>query len=167
MAEASKGPVTGMASALRYMQHDEFYHSEAYQAQLRQANREGADERILLFENRFITRMQKLHVPLMAHNMVRTPAEQKAAYVRGVSHKDGSKPYAHRAWAVDLVHGLYLWEPGMPRECWDLLGHIGKEVAVQNGLKLVWGGDWSNPWDPAHWECADWEECWEALAKAA
>lgn len=58
--------------------------------------------------------------------------------------------------AIDLIHGIFGWD--IPRESWELIGHIGKEVATQNGLKLVWGGDWKTLWDPAHWEVAGWRE---------
>lgn len=148
--------VKGYASALRVICDPEFLRSEKHQEQHWRANREGAHEKILLFENRFITRMQKLRVPMYAHNMVRTPAEQMAVFVQGHSQKDGRTPYAHKAWAVDIVHGVLQWD--MTPQSWRLIGHIGKEVAVQNGIKIVWGGDWKKPWDPAHWELANWRE---------
>ena len=28
------------------------------------------------------------------------------------------------------------------------------------GVKVVWGGDWTRPYDPAHWELADWKQHW-------
>ena len=148
--------VKGLSSALRVIQEPEFLRSEAHQAQHWRANRDGADARIRVFEKRFVARMAKLGVPMFCHCMVRTLADQRAAFVQGNSQNDGSRPYPHMAWAVDIVHGTMGWE--LPREAWQLLGHIGKEVAAQEGLKLVWGGDWKGLWDPAHWEVETWRD---------
>lgn len=158
-------PLRGYSSALRVLQDPEWLKSEKHQEQHWRANRDGADERILLFEQRFISRMAKLGVPMFAHGVVRTVADQRAAFVQGHSKNDGSRPYPHKAWACDIVHGRLLWD-GVPPEGWLLLGHIGKEVASANGLKMVWGGDWKRKpsdavgWDPAHWELADWRSKW-------
>lgn len=67
--------------------------------------------------------------------------------------KWGSSPH-NCGMAVDLVHGVYAWE--IPKLCWSMLGHIGKEVAAQQGVKITWGGDWDF-YDPAHWELSDWK----------
>ena len=44
----------------------------------------------------------------------------------------------------------------LSRKEWDVLGHIGEEVAAQRGLKLEWGGRWKF-YDPAHWQVADFQ----------
>ena len=150
--------VDGLTSALRVMVDPVFLKSEKHQEQHWRANRQGADPRIIQFERALIRRMAKLGVPMWAHNMVRTPAEQMAVFVQGHSQKDGRGPYAHKAWAVDIVHGTKAWN--LPDESWKLIGHLGKEVAASIGVKVVWGGDWTRPYDPAHWELADWKQHW-------
>lgn len=143
----------GLTSALKVMRNRDFLLSGVYQKQQWQADRKGADHRILEFERHFIRRMEKLGIPMYAHCVVRSMAEQTAVYVQGNSKaKAGQSPHNYGL-AVDLVHSLHHWQ--LDEQCWRLLGHIGKEVALQNGLKLVWGGDWKF-YDPAHWEVADW-----------
>lgn len=132
-----------------------FLQSQKHKEQHQRALREGAHPDIIEFERVFVARMAKQGIPLFAHNMVRTPSEQKAMYVMGHSKKDGSTPYAHAGCAVDIVHGVMAWN--LERESWTMLGHIGMEIALQMGVKLVWGGDWSF-YDPAHWELANWRE---------
>lgn len=148
--------IKGLSSALRVLQDPEFMRSERHQQQHWRANREGAHEKIVLFENRFITRMQKVRIPMFAHNMVRTPSEQMALYVQGVTKAPGGRSPHNYGCAVDMVHGVNAWD--LTREQWRLIGHIGKEVALQNGIKVTWGGDFKSLYDPAHWELSDWRE---------
>lgn len=148
--------VKGFSSALRAIQARDFLTSERYQEQQWRAVRQGADHRILLFEEKFQNRMRRLGVPMFAHCVVRNLAEQTARYVQGHSKAKAGQSAHNYGLAVDLVHSVMAWN--MPRESWLLIGHIGKEVATQNGLKLVWGGDWKTLWDPAHWELKGWRE---------
>lgn len=142
------------ADALRYMVNKPFLKSSRYRAQQWRADRIGAHNNILVFEKAFIRRFEKLGVPMFAHNMVRSEATQRRLYVQGVTKAPaGRSPHNHGK-AVDLVHGIRAWD--VPRPCWNLIGHVGKEVAAQLGIKLVWGGDWQF-YDPAHWELDDWE----------
>lgn len=90
---------------------------------------------------------------MYAHNMVRTSAQQQELYVRGVSKAKGFDSPHPNGCAVDIVHSTRAWD--LTKSEWSMLGHIGKELAAQNGFKLVWGGDWSF-YDPAHWELANW-----------
>ena len=102
--------VTGLQSGLRAIQARDFQRSEKYQQQLMRANRDGADERLVRFENRFITRLQKLHVPMFAHVFVRSEAEQAVAYRSGNSRaKPGQSPHQYGC-AVDIIHGIKGWE---------------------------------------------------------
>ena len=57
--------------------------------------------------------------------------------------------------AVDIIHGTKAWD--LTRKQWEIVGHMGKEVAAQLGVKVVWGGDWKF-YDPAHWELANWRD---------
>lgn len=148
--------VVGLSSGLRVIQDPEFMRSEKHQAQHWRPNREGADARIRVFENRLITKLQKLKVPMYCHCMVRTVADQRAAFVQGNSKNDGSRPYPHMAWAIDVVHGVMQWD--LTRESWALIGHIGKEVAKAESIPIVWGGDFKSIYDPAHWELKNWRD---------
>lgn len=149
--------MTDLASGLRVLVDRPFLLRPKWVDQQGRANRVGAHPAIVEFERKFIARMAKKHgVPMFAHNMVRTPAEQRAVFVQGHSQKDGSKPFAHMGCAVDIVHSVKAWD--LERASWSMLGHIGKELATQLGIRLTWGGDWSSPYDPAHWELANWRE---------
>lgn len=142
--------------ALRAIQARDFLLSERYQEQQWRADRKAADPRILLFERKFIDRMESLGVPMFAHCVVRSLAEQTQRFAEGHSKAKAGQSAHNYGLAVDLIHGIHGWD--MSRESWALIGHIGKEVARQNGLKLVWGGDFKSLWDPAHWELENWRD---------
>lgn len=137
-----------------------------YADQQLRAVQDGAHPVIREFTRVFISRMAKRHgVPLFAHNMVRTAAQQTELFVQGVSlAKAGQSPHNYGC-AVDIVHCLKLWE-GMAHESWTMLHHIGMEIAAQKGWKLVSGYDWDGDgdlsdqklFDPAHWQLANWRE---------
>ena len=96
----------------------------------------------------------KMHgVPMFAHCVIRNGAEQDALYVQNRSKaRAGQSPHNY-GMAIDIVHGRKAWE--LPGTSWSIIGHIGKEIAHQRGLKLEWGGDWSF-YDPAHWQLENW-----------
>jgi hypothetical protein len=49
------------------------------------------------------------------------------------------------AYASDIIDSRYGWlNRQETRDYWKAQGEEAKE------LKLIWGGDWKNPWDPAH-----------------
>lgn len=129
-------------------------HSLKHQQQHLRANRKGAHPDILEFEKVFIKRTKALGIPMWAFCVIRTPQEQADLYDDGYSKdspEDGIWP--HKAGAVDLVHGVRLWN--LDRKEWAVLGHIGKEVANAKGIKVEWGGDWKF-YDPAHWQLGEW-----------
>lgn len=133
-----------------------FLERTVWHDQQMRALRDGAHPDILEFERRFVARMAKKHgVPLFAHNMVRDMAEQNRLFVQGVTKAKGGKSPHNWGCAVDIVHSVKAWN--LERDSWTMLGHIGKELATQMGVKLVWGGDWSF-YDPAHWELAEWRK---------
>lgn len=140
-------------AALEAMQNKAVLSSERYQKQQWQAVRIGAHPDIVEFERVFVMRARKLLVPLFAHNMVRTREHQRRLFLDGVSKNDGSRPYPHRAFAVDVVHSVDAWN--LSDMEWSCLGHIGKEVAASKGIAIEWGGDWKF-YDPAHWELVGW-----------
>lgn len=150
------------ASALDAIRNADFVGSPKYQEQQFRANREGAHPKIIEFADALVARFAKLGVPLFPHCIVRTPADQDAAYALGHSRIKGSGEYPHRFAAVDIIHGTLGWK--MSEKSWDLIGHVGFEVAKKVGATLVWGGDWDGDgdihdqklYDPAHWELAFW-----------
>lgn len=146
-----------LSGAVASMADKAFLATVRYQNQQWRATRTGAHVKILDFERAFIKRAKKLGVPLFAHNMVRTPDEQKRLFVQGHSKISGSAgPGPHMVGcAVDIVHGTRAWDLG--RNEWAILGHIGKEEARRIGVKIRWGGDWSF-YDPAHWELENWRD---------
>lgn len=140
-----------------------FCNSERYVDQQGRANRNGADPRIVEFERKLIKKAFKLGVPLFAHCVVRTPAEQDQLFVMGHSKaRAGQSPHNYGA-AVDIVHGTHAW--GLLRKQWDIIGMLGKEISVQAGIPVVWGGDWDF-YDPAHWELRDWRTLRDRLKAA-
>lgn len=141
--------------ALRGLQAREYIAGDKFLLMQDRANRKGAQFDIRDFERAFVRRMRKLHVPVYAHSMVRTPEEQDALFVRGVSKAKGHESAHVSGCAVDIVHAVHHWK--IPDKSWALFGHVGKEVAHSLGIKITWGGDWKF-WDPAHWELTGWRE---------
>lgn len=148
------------ALALEALRNPGFLKSPRYQEQQTRANRVGADPRILEFSDKMVKRCAGLGIPVFPLCIVRTEEEQQSAYARGVSRdspSDGLWP--HRFAAVDFIHSTrgYMDGENHVAHGWDVLGHIGKEVAASMSLKVVWGGDWSF-YDPAHFELEGWKE---------
>jgi len=81
--------------------------------------------------------------PLQITSTLRTRAEQ-AAFVRsGASRTLRSKHLIGQAFDVDL-HGIGRDE--IPLWFWQELGWLGEYLGFR------WGGRFSNPWDPGHFE---------------
>lgn len=145
--------------ALRGMANRPFLASQRYQEQQWRANREGAHPDILEFEKLLVRRMAKLGVPMFASEVIRTPERQDDLYALGTTKaRAGQSPHQYGC-AVDVVHSVHGWN--LDQKAWALIGHVGKELAAQRGLKVTWGGEWSF-YDPAHWELTHWRELKEA-----
>jgi len=126
-----------------------FLKSQKWQEQQWRANRDGAHWHILDFEKLFIRACAKMGIPMFAHSVVRTDAEQTALFVKGVSKARAGQSWHNYGCAIDIVHSVKAWN--LTDHEWRLLRHIGMEVAGRNGLKVEWGGDWRF-YDPAHWQ---------------
>ena len=151
-------PVTDYGSAMRSMINRAQVDSVKYRDQLLRADRAGAAKEILEFEKRLVTWFQKQGIPLFTHCLWRGEAEQNGLAGQGHSKAFwGSSPHNY-GMAIDVIHSIHAWN--LDRKAWDLIGHRGKEIAVQSGIAITWGGDWKF-YDPAHWELKEWK-----LAKA-
>lgn len=146
-------PAGNYEQGLKALRNAAFLDGPKFIEQQSRANRKLAHVEILDFERAFVRRFRKLGVPMFAHNVVRTAAEQDALFVQGVSRAKGGESAHNWGCAVDLVHGVRAWD--VPRHSWAIMGHLGKEIAQGLGIKIVWGGDWDF-YDPAHWELENW-----------
>ena len=131
-----------------------FLKTGRFRSQQTRAKREGAAPELLQFERAFVARFERLGIPMFAHCIWRDRDAQAQAYVTGKSLAPPGRSPHNYGMAVDLIHGVHAWQ--LPRACWDIIGHVGLEVAYQAGLKLTWGGKWRGLYDPAHWELSDW-----------
>lgn len=133
-----------------------FMQSRKYTEQQWRAKREGAHPDLLEFERLLVKRLAKLGVPVFASEVWRDKSRQAELYVKGFTKAPpGKSPHQH-GMAVDIVHSTKGWEL-TPRQ-WQLIGHLGKELAASKGIKITWGGDFKSLYDPAHWELANWKE---------
>ncbi|MBB3387282.1 hypothetical protein FHT82_000002 [Rhizobium sp. BK275] len=140
---------------LRAIMDRSFCLAERYRAQQARADRAGSHPDIVEFERRFTARFRKLGVPMFAHCFVRGMVEQDSLFAAGLSKAHGGQSPHNYGLAVDIVHGTKAWD--LTRKQWELVGHVGHEVARQLGVNVEWGGDWKF-YDPAHWEIANWRD---------
>lgn len=154
-------PVVDYRTSLRDIADRDFCRSQRWREQQLRAVREGCHEDIVHFERLLVTAARKINVPLFAHCMMRTSDEQDAAFARGASKAQAGESPHNFGLAVDIIHSVKGW--AISPASWDMLGHMGKELAARNGIAVTWGGDWkSKPsdvvgWDPAHWQLRDWK----------
>lgn len=163
-------PDTGYSQALAGMVDKLFIKSTTFGDQQRRADYRGSHPIIYEFGALLVLRMQRLGVPMYVHCLWRDKEAQETAFKLGHSKVQWPDSPHNRGCAVDIIHSRHLWDLS-PRQ-WQIIGHVGKEVAAAKGFKLVWGGDWKRypdaqiGWDPAHWQLADWRErvetAWDA-----
>lgn len=152
---------TRYQSALNAMRNPGFLKTPKYQQQQKRALTEGAHPHIVEFARKIVKRFHSMGVPMFPHCIVRTEQEQQSAFDAGVSWDsptDGLWP--HKFGAVDIIHGTLAWmdRPYIPH-AWQIVGHVGQEVALSMGIKIVWGGDFSpKKYDPAHFDLANWKQ---------
>lgn len=153
--------------ALREMVDRPFLASIRYSEQQTRADRDLCHPDILVFEKALVKRLKDMGVPMFCHCARRGAVEQQKLFDEGYSKAmPGQSPH-NFGLAVDVIHGTRAWE--LSRKSWEVIGHVGKEVAQARGIKLKWGGDWEF-YDPAHWQLADWDNLvdpatWEPVAK--
>lgn len=154
----SLNPQDRFPQAIEAMRYKAFLDTVKYRDQQLRANREGADPLIIEFSQKLVRAGARMGIPLYAHCIVRTVEDQQAAYALGRSRNDGSKPYPHRAFAVDIIHGVYGWMDNPKIDhAWDVIGHLGFNVASSMSIDIEWGGGWTF-YDPAHFELKDWRD---------
>lgn len=152
-------PATAYPRALAAMRNPAFLKTPKYQEQQAGALRQGAHPHIVEFAEKLVKRGAQMGIPLFPLCIVRSYEDQMSAYVRGASKDspaDGLWP--HMAFAVDIIHGkLAYMEKPIIYHAWEIIGHLGKEVANSMDIEIEWGGDW--PWrDAAHFELKGWKD---------
>lgn len=152
---ANSVAVTGFVSALKSMRDRRFLRTPKYEEQQWRAVRKGAHGSLLLFEYKFVRRCWKLGIPIFAHTVVRSNEQQAIEYADGDSRAKPGESAHNYGMAVDIVHGLKAW--ALTDYEWQMLGHIGSEVAAQNCLPVQWLGESYFP-DPAHWQIRNWRD---------
>lgn len=153
--------VSNYQTARSQLMNKPFLGTSKYREQQGRANRIGVYQdpetgRYLIgeFEKALVRKLAREGMPFFAHNMVRTPEEQDRLFERRVSNAGRWQSPHNYGMAVDIVHSVRAWE--LDKHSWALVGHIGKEVSERLKIDITWGGDWEQPWDPAHWELRNW-----------
>lgn len=139
----------------------EYARSRNLQEKQWKALRIGAHPKMLLFTNLFCAKMQKLQIPVYASEIVRTPERQAQLFRDGFSKAKGTKAPHPYGCASDIIHAKLGWN--LTQKQWEFFGAIGKELAIQRGIAITWGGDWPPlkegvGWDPAHWQLKNWKQ---------
>lgn len=139
----------------------EWCQSRNFQEQQWRAMRIGAHPQIIDFTRYMVAKMRKLNIPVFASEIVRTQERQLQLYKDGFSNAKGAKAPHVYGMAVDIIHARKGWN--LSQKQWELIGKLGKELAIQRGIAITWGGDWPPlkervGWDPAHWQLRHWRE---------
>lgn len=156
-------PSRSYADAVRGMANVPFLKTIKFQDQQYRANWEGAHPDLVDFHRAFHARMIKLRVPMFAVEVLRTGERQKELQEGGYSKAPPGKSPHQYSCAMDYVHSVQAWN--LTKAEWQIIGHVGKEVATQGGWHITWGGDWDF-WDPAHWEITPWRYVKKAMDEA-
>lgn len=133
-----------------------YFTDEAYLRQQDRADWQYADPRLVEFASKFIEAMRRKGVPVYAHSVFRTEAQQNELYDEGRSRARWPRASHCQGKAVDLVHSRYHWN-GMRPADWQYFGKVGLDLADRLGIEVEWGGTWSF-YDPAHWQLANWKD---------
>lgn len=128
--------------AVRFMAHRLYLRSSRYKDQQWRADTAGLDPDVFEFWKAFQRYMANCGIPAIADVAYRSRADEARAYVLSESDAlPGSVFNTGRAIAV--AHAIYGRD--LPRVCWDMYAHAGREVAQRLGLGVQWGG-YVAPW---------------------
>ncbi|TIV79904.1 MAG: M15 family metallopeptidase [Mesorhizobium sp.] len=144
----------GYREALNSIRDRAYLMGERYAAQQLRADREGVNMHLLGFVDAFQRQLRALGVPMFCAEFHRDAERQEKLFAAGMSKALPGQSAHGYGLAVDIVHSKLGWS--MTRQQWTLLGHIGKSVAARGRMKIDWGGDWEDPYDPAHWQVRGW-----------
>lgn len=147
------------AGAIAGMVDRPFLKSQKFEAQQLRAVRDGAYPPMRTFERMLVQRLGKLGIPMFCHEFWRDNAKQTELYVTGFSKAKAGQSSHNYGLGFDLIHSTKAWD--LTEKQWQVIGHVGNELAKSISLPVVWGGD--DPgiddefdWDPAHWQHSKW-----------
>lgn len=135
---------------------ESFFTSARYLRLHERANYTGIHPQLAWFTGQYIKECRKRGIPMYVHTSLRSFSEQERLKKEGFSTLN-SGPHQRGA-AVDIVHAVFHWE-GMTDDAWRYVGLIGEDIIRKNSLPIEWGGRWSKPFDPAHWQIKKWRQC--------
>ncbi|TIX14744.1 MAG: M15 family metallopeptidase [Mesorhizobium sp.] len=144
----------GYREALNSIRDRAYLMGERYAMQQMRADRAGMNMQLLGFLDAFQRQLRALGVPMFVAEFVRSCERQDELRAAGMSKAVCGKSAHQYGLAFDLVHSKHAW--GLTKQQWTLIGHIGKSVAARGRMKIDWGGDWHDPYDPAHWQVRGW-----------
>lgn len=159
-----RGKVVNLKTAKLRLIDKPFLTTPKYKEQQGRAVREHCHPEIIEFEGALVRELKNNGMPFFCHSMFRTTQEQQALFDQGegVTTLQGGDSAHNYGCAADIIHSHLPWDLADTDQeqklCWSIVGHIGFEVAKKLKIKVEWGGDWRKPWDPAHWQLADWRE---------
>lgn len=148
-------------AALAAMVDQKMCMSLKYQEQQWRALQIGAHPELLRYMRLLVAKFRQLNIPMFPAEVVRTHERQKQLYAEGFSQAVGAKAPHPFGCAFDLVHSIHGWS--LTKKQWEFVGHVGKELAIQRGIGIKWGGDFKPivdkvGWDPAHWQLTAWRQ---------
>lgn len=146
---------SAVQQSIRDMVASDFLLLDKYREQQLRASMDGVHPDIAAFSRALINKCANMGIPMFANETWRGAERQKQLYVQGVSSIKSGGPH-EKGFAVDIIHSVKGW--ALSEAQWAVIGHMGKELIIQRGYKLDWGGEWKNPWDPAHWQVKNWRK---------
>ncbi|QCS37251.1 hypothetical protein [Tortoise microvirus 75] len=141
--------------ALRELKDPAMLRSKKYQEQQWRAIRIGANPQLLLHMRLMVARFKQVGIPVFPSEIVRSHERQNQLKADGFSKASGAKAPHPYGCAYDLVHSVRGWN--LSKKQWEVFGHVGKELAIQRNIPMIWGGDWKF-YDPAHWQLKEWRQ---------
>ena len=132
---------------------------EQYQLERRNVRNNYVDGPIAFIGGQIVKVMQAKGWPCKIHCLYRSPAEQNAAFHRGVSKARAFQSPHQYSLAVDIIHSSLGWD--VPDRFWADLSAAVVVVSQRYDIALEHGHFWKFR-DSAHVELKDWRK-WRAL----